>query len=83
MSWSINVIGKSQAIVSKLEALSESMSGDSKVEYDAALPHIIGIVEQNWSMDYPCVLNVIANGHGTTNARSLNVEVKRLTSELV
>lgn len=84
MSWSIDLIGNQHAIVYELVAKSGPMAGDSKVEYDAALPHIIGLVEQNWSMDYPCVLRVTANGHGVgEKARSLNVQVQRVNAELL
>ena len=84
MSWSIDLIGETQAVVSELTRLSGPMSGDSKIEYDAALPHMIGIVEQNYSVEnHPRIIRIKANGHGHGQSRICNVNVETIHSLLV
>jgi len=65
MSWSINFIGKPGNIVTALQKESERLTGQSKVEYDAALPYLIGIVQGNSNVDeqYLPVLHLQASGH--------------------
>jgi hypothetical protein len=48
MSWSVCLVGKPDAVVRALEAHSEQQSGQSRVEYDDAKPHLIGLVKQNF-----------------------------------
>jgi hypothetical protein len=52
MSWSISLIGKADKIKEKLKAKLEAISKDSKdacrVEFEAALPHLLGLIEQNY-----------------------------------
>lgn len=67
MSWSIQFIGKPKKVVEALQAQSEKMSGESKVEYDCALPHLVGIVKENFGHDYPVML--VASGHGQTGKK--------------
>lgn len=45
MSWSIQTTGTVEEVVRALQR--ESFSDQSKEEYDAALPHVIALVEQN------------------------------------
>lgn len=71
MSWSVNAIGKPEDVVTYLEAQSEKQSGQCKVEYDAALPHLIGLVRENFSVDNPNLrIKLSANGHGGTRVDS-------------
>lgn len=70
MSWSITLIGHPDNIVKALEAESQNLSGKSKEEFDAALPHMIGLVQQNRNID-PAnqpVLSIQASGHGYESA---------------
>ena len=47
MSWSINMIGTPEKLVEALKKHSETISGRSKEEFDAALPHMIALIEEN------------------------------------
>lgn len=64
MSWSVTFIGNPQKIVQALKDNSEKLSGVSKDEFDAALPHLIGLVEQNYNTYQEPVIHLTANGHG-------------------
>ena len=48
MSWSVSIIGKPDAVIGELERESTRLSGQSKVEFDAAKPHLIGLVRENF-----------------------------------
>jgi hypothetical protein len=64
MSWSAYFIGNPDKIVKALEDQSATLTGPSKTEYDAALPHLIGLVQQNMNKTQPPVLKLAASGHG-------------------
>ena len=63
MSWSIAFIGKPDKVVEALEAQSAKFDGQSKVEYDSVLPHLTGIMKENFGTDN-AILKVTASGHG-------------------
>jgi hypothetical protein len=63
MSWSISFIGKPEKVVEALTAESLKLSGESKKEYDSALPHLIGLVNENFGTPY--FIKLAASGHGT------------------
>jgi len=46
MSWSISMIGTPAGVVDGLKRNSDLLCGQSREEYDAAKPHLIGLVEQ-------------------------------------
>lgn len=80
MSWSINFIGKPENVVNALNEHSTKLDGQSKAEYDKALPHMVGLVEQNFGNDNPMV-KIAASGHGlsqdgkqTQNYLACNIE---------
>lgn len=82
MSWSVSFIGTPDKIVVALENQSGKLSDQSKVEYDSVLPHLIGIVRENFGDD-SAVLHLNANGHGYAEKgeqknRNLTVELKRI-----
>lgn len=83
MSWSIVLIGKTENIVKALEEQSEKLSGGSKVEFDAALPHLVGLLNQNFTNEGNPVMQLTANGHGYDTYRQCNVELKSLGGQLV
>lgn len=83
MSWSINFIGKPEKISEALKAHSDTITGPSKEEYDAALPHIDAIVNQNYGSTYSVVLKVDANGSGHGDYRSCNISITSLGGQLV
>lgn len=63
MSWSITFIGKPENVAVALAKQSEKMDGQSKVEYDAALPHFVALVKENFGDNTP-IVKINANGHG-------------------
>jgi hypothetical protein len=66
MSWNVEFIGKPQAVAKALSEHSENLQGQLKEEYDAALPHLVGLVEQNFSpIDPGRIIKIVAYGHGT------------------
>lgn len=80
MSWSVNYMGTPQAIAESLDKYSSDLSGYSKEEFDAALPHLKGLLAENFGDQY--VRQLIASGHtGDTSRgayRQCNVELKNL-----
>lgn len=67
MSWSIHFIGEPEKVTTALTAQSDKLSGASKEEYDAALPHLLGLVGQNFGEPSP-VVSIAASGHGHSSA---------------
>lgn len=79
MSWSIGLIGTPEKVIAALNAHSETLSGPSKTEFDAALPNIVGIVGQNFDKDgVQVVVKLTANGHGW----AVNDELKNCTCQV-
>ena len=76
MSWTAQYVGKPEKVVEALEAQSAKMSGESKVEFDDALPHLIGLVNQNFN--YGFLVKLVASGHGQTGEKP----VRQLTVSL-
>lgn len=83
MSWSIGLIGKASNIAAALKEYSETLQGQSKVEFDDALPILLGVTEQNFnktSAEEP-TLKLEASGSGYTvdgeqKQRSLTVKIE-------
>jgi hypothetical protein len=80
MSFSVNYIGTPTKIVEALKKHSEELTGQSKEEFDAALPSIIGIVELNYdnSAGHCMSIKLSAHGHAYSNGgerRSSNCSV--------
>ena len=67
MSWTAQYVGKPEKVVEALEAQSAKMSGESKVEFDDALPHLIGLVKENFGFGY--LVKLVASGHGQTGEK--------------
>jgi hypothetical protein len=67
MSWSITFIGKPENVAKALEEESVKLNGLSKDEYDAAVPHFIAIVKQNYGGDKPPMIKISASGSGYTS----------------
>jgi hypothetical protein len=83
MSWSLTLIGKTDNIVKALKEQSDKLSGGSKVEFDAALPHLVGLVEQNFNATDNPVMQIQASGHGHDNYRQCTVTLSFLGGQLV
>lgn len=64
MSWSINKSGTIEEVVKALEEHSNTISDQSKEEFDSALPHLIALVKENVGGS----VNISASGHGVKNA---------------
>ena len=87
MSWSITFIGSPENVSKALHAQSEKMEGQSKKEYDSALPHMVGIVNENFGSDDP-IVKITAAGHGYASdgeqkQRNCTVSVERIYGMLV
>ena len=86
MSWSIALIGKPKNVANALEEHSTKMEGQSKLEYDAALAHMVALVKENFGADP--IVEIAASGHGYTangeqHQRQLVVNIKRIYVTLV
>lgn len=93
MSWSVSIIGKPEAVVAELEKESERMSGQSKVEFDSAKPHLAGLVRENFKkpgstawLGEPFV-HLEANGSGCSEggeqtARQCSATVRSIAARL-
>lgn len=66
MSWSVTFIGWPENVSKALQEHSSKIDGYSKVEYDAALPHLDALVTQNFNSnaEYSPVVKITASGHG-------------------
>lgn len=83
MSWSAYYIGTPDKIVEALNKQSESLTGNCKTEFDAALPHITALIGQNQGKDTPPVLNLAASGSAYDGYSSCAVKIENLGSALV
>lgn len=78
MSWSVNYIGKPEKIAEALEQQSEKLTGQSKTEFDAALPHLCALVKQNFNKAGDYIVQLDANGHGYDGFNNCNVSIKAI-----
>lgn len=90
MSWNVTFIGDPVNVVKALEENSAKLDGASKVEYDAALPHLVELVKQNFNNNgIGIVVKVTASGHGYTGTDGIDqyrqciVNVEQLYGVLV
>ena len=85
MSWNVTFIGKTENIVKALEAQSAKFEGLTKVEFDAALPHLVGLVNENWSKGETGnpVMKITAAGHGYDTYRQLTVNLEHTGAQIV
>ena len=84
MSWSVQFIGKPEKVVEALTEQSEKISGESKVEYDTALPHLIALVKENFGSGY--AIKLVASGRGSMGekpSRQLTVSIELIYGLLV
>lgn len=87
MSWSIGFIGSPENISKALNENSGKLTGNSKQEYDNALPHIEALVNQNRNKTYGVVLQVTASGHGYKDVdqdyNNVMINIQTLGGQLV
>ncbi len=87
MSWAVNFIGKPEKVAEALEKRSDSFSGNNRVGYDLAKPHLIALVKQNTDAD--SILRVVACGEwfdqvdGRPGFRICSASVESVPSEPV
>lgn len=67
MSWSVSATGKPENVAKYLEEQSAKQSGQSKIEYDDALPNLVGLVLQNFRNDATPqgMIRIEASGSGS------------------
>lgn len=75
MSWSISVAGNPDDVVRKLQAHAATFGGETKLEYESALPHLVGLVNQNFGVGGRQI-ELTANGHGWDNYRNCTVTLR-------
>ena len=63
MSWVITFIGNTENVVNALGEHSTKPEGQSKLEYDSALPYLIGLVKENFGNQIQ-VVKVNVSGYG-------------------
>lgn len=90
MSWSVNYMGTTAKVAEALQAQSEKMDGQSKVEYDDALPSLINLVKQNFEPEGSAepIIKITASGHGyaaegVQKQRYFTVSLERVYNLLV
>jgi hypothetical protein len=66
MSWTISFSGTPEEVVTKLEEHASTYGGQSKEEYERALPHMVGLVKLNLSA-HPTPIRIVGVGSSTTN----------------
>ena len=92
MSWSISFIGKPDNVALAIEGEATKMEGQSRLEYEDAVPHLAALVRQNFAKEgtayqAPCV-RITASGHGTSRdleqvQRQLSVTIEANYTKLV
>lgn len=92
MSWSVSLIGRAGRVIEALQQAGQSMSGHSKKEYEDAMPHLVGLVQQNFAKDgstyNPPAIRVEASGSGETSNgeivnRSCSVNIENIYGLLI
>lgn len=84
MSWSVSMIGKPSNIAAALESVGDKLEGQSKVEFQEALPALVVLVQQNFAKGegyVEPVLRLEASGSGYAKGseqvqRSLTVKLE-------
>jgi hypothetical protein len=67
MSWSVNYIGTPEKITAALNEQSTTLTGQSKIEFDAALPNLVGLLASNFTPPgvAPQLVKLDASGSGS------------------
>jgi hypothetical protein len=90
MSWSAYLMGTPTRIIEALDKQSNALSGQSKIEYDAVLPSLKTLVEQNFNKGEAStpILRLEASGSGYASdgeqiQRQCTVKIEQLHGLLV
>ena len=63
MSWSVGIIGKPELVAQELDKYSETLTGQSKTEFDEAKPHLQSLVKLNIGGE--TLVKLSASGHAS------------------
>ena len=83
MSWNVSFIGKPENVVAALEKyMADTPATDqSKIEYEAAKPHLIALVQNNFASKdstYVCpTIKIEASGSGSAKMTDPPVQLQR------
>jgi hypothetical protein len=77
MSWSVNLVGKPEALKRALDAYGDKLTDQSKEEFDAAPPHLKGLLD---AADEKSAVLLNASGHASFNV--IDGERKRIYSNI-
>ena len=90
MSWSVNFIGTPERINVALDDESARLTGQSRIEFDDALPHLKALVASNFDKNakQPILVKLVASGSGSADAlgqssRSATISIERMWSNLL
>lgn len=88
MSWSFRAIGTPENLSRALDAEAEKLDGDSRAEFEAAKPHLQGLLAMNVNPQGPCTLQLEASGHaykkdGQVTYSTCLVAIANLGAQLV
>lgn len=78
MSWSFSAIGSPEKIAAALDGQSGKLNGQSKLEFDDALPFIKGLLAQNFGGSPGYLLRIDANGSGSAQVDPVSKEAKQV-----
>jgi hypothetical protein len=81
-------MGTPEKVAKALEEHGTRLQGQSKAEYDAAFPHLIALVNENFNKKSSAFIKMSANGSGTTDngeeiQRSCSVSIENIYGVLV
>lgn len=65
MSWHVAIVGSPDAIIKALEGYSLTLSGQSAIEFSSALPHLCGLLRENFGSG--SMLKLEASGSGVAD----------------
>ncbi len=89
MSWTFDAIGTPEKLAVALIEETARLSGDSKEEFDRAIPALHSLLVMNVSKNFPQrVLHLCANGHASRSGGEVvdstcNVSLSGLSAKLV
>lgn len=70
VDWRISCIGDPESVVAYLYQEAQKLSGQARREYDDALPHLVGLVKNNFNAEHPektPILKLTACGDGSAD----------------
>lgn len=92
MSWSFSAIGKPAKVAEAIQARSAELSGQSRIEFDDAKPHLAALVKQNFAVEgmghSEPLVKIEASGSGSAvdsmqRQRSCTVKLETFYAQLL